>query len=142
MISELRVRQALASSIYFDPCFPLSLRPVSFSPIPSATFHLRGLLSALLPSQGSRVLRAKRHCGHWVVFHKVRSQVQAGLESSSRSDPETRTLIQVFHSDQGTAFLFLSWRVSLLTGKEKPAPGAWPRGRLSWCSRARSQKRR
>ena len=57
-----------------------------------------------LPSQGSRVLRAKRHCGHWVVFHKVRSQVQARLESSSRSDPETRTLIQVFHSDQGDRF--------------------------------------
>lgn len=49
MISELRVRQALASSIYFDPCFPLS-SPISslslsLSPHP---FHLRGLLPASL----------------------------------------------------------------------------------------------
>ena len=68
MISELRVRQALASSIYFDPCFLLSsavylytalsfaLSPyhrlsVSVSRIASATFHLqpsRGLLSRCL----------------------------------------------------------------------------------------------
>lgn len=47
MISELRVRQALASSIYFDPCFPLSspISSLSLSPHP---FHLRGLLPASL----------------------------------------------------------------------------------------------
>lgn len=49
MISELRVRQALASSIYFDPCFPLFPLPFLLSLSPShLTFHLRGLLPASL----------------------------------------------------------------------------------------------
>lgn len=124
MISELRVRQALASSIYFDPCFPLSSPISSLSLTSSATFHLRGLLPAFsLSSQGSRVPRAKRRCGHWVVFHKVRSQVEVGL--GSWFDPETRALIQVFHS--GRAFLSLRARVYFINRRQAPKP----RGRLS-----------
>lgn len=123
MISELRVRQALASSIYFDPCFPLSSPISSLSLTSSATFHLRGLLPASLSSQGSRVPRAKRRCGHWVVFHKVRSQVEVGL--GSWFDPETRALIQVFHS--GRAFLSLRARVYFINRRQAPKP----RGRLS-----------
>lgn len=126
MISELRVRQALASSIYFDPCFPLSSPISSLSLTSSATFHLRGLLPASLSSQGSRVPRAKRRCGHWVVFHKVRSQVEVGL--GSWFDPETRALIQVFHSGRGDrAFLSLRARVYFINRRQAPKP----RGRLS-----------
>lgn len=123
MISELRVRQALASSIYFDPCFPLS------SPISSLSLPLTSSVPSPWPSpglslssQGSRVPRAlKRRCGHWVVFHKVRSQVEAG-HGGCFFDPETRALIQVFHSGPFALFSFSA--LILLTGEERLAPGA------------------
>ena len=151
-----RVFFSLLPSIYYSSllravavspslCFRLSRRIGNVS---SPTFSRPSLPVPFPSSQGSRVPREpKRHCGHWVVFHKVRSQVQAGAWSGSwsGSDPGTHSLIQVFHSERDetrAAFLFLSWRVSLLTGKEKPAPGAYPRGRLSRCSRPRWQKPR
>lgn len=100
----------------------------SLSLTSSATFHLRGLLPASLSSQGSRVPRAKRRCGHWVVFHKVRSQVEVGL--GSWFDPETRALIQVFHS--GRAFLSLSaLAFTLLTGARRLNRGGGFRAPLS-----------
>lgn len=52
MISELRVRQALASSIYFDPCFPLS-SPVSSHFLSLSLSHLmEGNVPSPWPSPG------------------------------------------------------------------------------------------